>query len=231
MLTEQQKAFMDVLDLLEEAGCMPHVVLVGSWVEFVYREAGVIAGFAPHIKTMDVDFLVRNLRRPNPAVSLASQARKRGFFVEADRLNGTTKILDMSGLEVEFLIGKMGAGVEPSLKTNIGVTAQALRHMEILSNNAIDVLCFGHVIRVPAPEAYAIHKMVINDERGGKAEKDARAVINIWPYLEFDDAGVILGKLSKKERAKADAFMREHELSLRIDGTAKKTARYAGAHD
>ena len=55
MLTEQQQAFLKVLDLVEEAGCMDHVILIGSWAEFTYREAEVLPGFCPNIKTMDVD--------------------------------------------------------------------------------------------------------------------------------------------------------------------------------
>ena len=55
MLTDQQRAFAKVLDLVEEAGCMPHVVLVGSWAEYVYREAGLLAGFEPNIRTTEED--------------------------------------------------------------------------------------------------------------------------------------------------------------------------------
>ena len=51
-------------------------------------------------------------------------------------LNGTTKLMDPSGLEVEFLIRKMGAGVEAALKTNVGVTAQALRHLNFFSQRS-----------------------------------------------------------------------------------------------
>lgn len=215
MLTEQQKAFAKVLDLVEDAGCMPHVVLVGSWVEYVYREAGLLAGFEPNIRTMDVDFLIRNLRRPNPAASLASLAREKGFLVESDALNGTTKLFDASGLEVEFLIGKMGAGVETTLKTNVGVTAQTLRHTDILSSNAVGAPCLGHLVRVPVPEAYAVHKMVINSQRGRKAEKDAQAVLGIWPHLDPAKVEALLSRLTKKERARADEFMSSHALSMR----------------
>lgn len=136
----------------------------GHGAEYAYKEAEVLPGFMPNIRTMDVDFLVRNLRRPSPAASLASLARERGFYVESDRMTGTTKLLDTTGLEVEFLIGKMGAGVKPALKTNVGVTAQALRHMDIISRNVVEVNCLGHDVIVPAPEAYVVHKMVINDE-------------------------------------------------------------------
>lgn len=43
MLTEQQRAFLKVLDLVEEAGCIDHVILIGSWAEFAYRQAGNLA--------------------------------------------------------------------------------------------------------------------------------------------------------------------------------------------
>ena len=214
MLTEQKQAFARVLDLVEEAGCMRHVILVGSWAEYVYREAEMLPGFMPNIRTMDVDFLVRNLRRPNPAACLASLARERGFYVESDRMAGTTKLLDTTGLEVEFLIGKMGAGLEPALKTNIGVTAQALRHMDIISRNVVEANCLGHVVVVPAPEAYVAHKMVINNERGIKAEKDAQAVENIFPLLDEVVFSGILGNLTKKEMAKVRAFAERHGLLL-----------------
>lgn len=36
MLTEQQEAFLEVLDLVEDAGRIDHVVLIGSWAEFAY---------------------------------------------------------------------------------------------------------------------------------------------------------------------------------------------------
>lgn len=219
MLTEQQQAFLKVLDLVEEAGCIDHVILVGSWAEFTYGEAEVLPGFCPNIKTMDVDFLVRNLRRPSPAARLTVLAKERGFFVESDRMTGTTKLLDITGLEVEFLIGKMGAGKEPALKTNIGVTAQALWHMDVILKNTIKVRCFNHIVAVPTPEAYAIHKMIINGERGKKAEKDARAVNNLLPLLNEEKLTKTFGSLSKKEKARVRTFAETHGVAARILGS------------
>ena len=212
MLSEQQHAFARVLDLIEEVGCMSFVVLVGSWAEYVYKEAGILPGFDPNIRTLDVDFLIRDLRRPVPAASLAVLAKEKGFFVESDRLNGSTKILDASGLEVEFLIRKMGAGAEVALKTNVGVTAQTLRHLEILSTNLLETICLGHVLRVPAPEAYVIYKMVINDERGPKAEKDAVAVMALASYLVEEKAIAIFESLTKKEQLRVRAFIAKYGI-------------------
>lgn len=89
MLNSQQIAFAKVLNLVEESGCMPYVMLIGSWTEFAYREARLLGDFAPSIKTMDVDFLVRNLRKPTPSAGLAAAAKEKGFYVEADRIDGT----------------------------------------------------------------------------------------------------------------------------------------------
>lgn len=216
MPTEQQQAFSKVLDLVEEAGCIDHVVLIGSWAEFAYREADVLPGFCPNIKTMDVDFLVRNLRRPSPAARLSALAKERSFFVESDRMTGTTKLLDITGLEVEFLIRKMGEGKEPALKTNIGVTAQALWHMDVILKNTINVRCLSHVVTVPTPEAYAIHKMIINSERGKKAEKDAHAVENMFPLLDEEKLNKIFSSLSKKEKARVSTFAETHGVATRI---------------
>lgn len=193
---------------------MRHVILVGSWAEFVYRESGLIEGFAPNIRTLDVDFLIRNLRKPTPAANLSTMARERGYLVESDILNGTTRLFDTTGLEVEFLIGKVGAGIEPALKTNVGVTAQTLRHMNILSGNSIELPCFEHMVRVPLPEAYAVHKMVINSQRRGKREKDRRAVLQIWPYLGKKRVSVVMAGLTRKENARVKEFMAANDLEL-----------------
>lgn len=214
MLTDQQKAFSRVLDLLEEANCLSHVVLIRSWAEYAYKEANLLPGFNPNIRTLDVDFLVRNLRRPNPPVSLTSLAQERGFIVQRDSMLGTTRFLDISGLEVEFLINKMGAGLEPTLKTNVGVTAQTLRHMEILSDNSIELQCLEHLIKAPMPEAYAIHKMLINNQRGAKSEKDVGAIPGIWNYLDKGKIETVLSKLSRKELSRVNTFMATHNLNI-----------------
>ncbi len=70
MLNEQQGAFRRVLELVEKAGCSNYLMLIGSLAEYVYREVGVLKGFDPNIRTMDVDYLVLNQRKPNPPAHL-----------------------------------------------------------------------------------------------------------------------------------------------------------------
>lgn len=134
--------------------------------------------------------------------------------MQSDRLDGSTRLLDMSGLEVEFLICKVGGGVEEALKTHIGVTAQAMRHLDILSSHTVRVICLGHSLIVPAPEACSVHKMVINSKRGLKAEKDAAAVLGLYPSLDSDKFSMVLGSLTKKERSAALSFLQRNGLTL-----------------
>lgn len=166
----QQKEFIKFIKLLDDNDCLEHVILIGSWAEFLYRELGVLDGFETNIKTLDIDFLLKNMRRPMPERNIIPLVKEAGYLVERDVLNGTTKIYDKNGLEIEFLINKIGAGLESTLKTNLGVTAQSLRHLNILSANTINVSYIGMNITIPEPEAYAVHKMVINLERGRKQE-------------------------------------------------------------
>lgn len=160
----------------------------------------MLKDFDSNIKTMDMDFLIKNLRKPLPEKNIAALARAEGYLVESDVLTGVTKLYDKAGLEIEFLIGKKGAGVEQALKTNLGVTAQTLRHMEVIIHNTIEVDYFNMKITVPMPEAYTMHKIVINQDRGLKQKKDQMAISNIWKSLDLVKVKELAGTLAKKNR-------------------------------
>lgn len=206
----QQKEFSRFIKLLNDNECLEHVILVGSWAEYVYQETGVLTGFASNIRTMDMDFLIKNLRKPLPEKNIPRIAKEEGYLVESDVLTGVTKIYVKAGLEIEFLIGKKGAGLEPALKTNLGVKAQALRHMDIIARNTIEVDFFNMRVTVPTPEAYTVHKIVINQERGQKQEKDQLAIKNIWPLLNQKSVSEIVKMLTKKEQKAFEQFCVEH---------------------
>ena len=211
-MNTQTREFARFLKLLSDNDCLKHVVLVGSWAEYLYYECGVLKGFEPNIKTMDIDFLIKNMRRPAKPVSLTSLAKEAGYLVNVDRITGTTKIYERSGLEIEFLIGKAGAGKEAALKTNIGVTAQSLWHMNILTSWALEVEYLGMTVSVPAPEAYTLHKMVINSERKEKQVKDVQAIKGIWPFLDKDKIKQVVAHLTKKELKAVEEFKTAYNL-------------------
>lgn len=213
-MNSQQKDFLRFIKLLSDNECLDHVVLIGSWTEFLYKETKLLGDFKPEIKTLDVDFLIKNLHKPIPEKNLAALARSENYLVMSDVLNGTTKIQSPEGLEIEFLINKVGAGYENSLRTNLGVTAQSLRHMNILLNNTMKLRYFEMDITVPRPEAYVLHKAVINEERGKKREKDAANILNIWSYIDKNVANEILAGFTKKEKNRVNSFFSRYNLEL-----------------
>jgi len=66
----QEAVFWETVGLLAAQGVLADLILIGSWVEYIYAEASYFEGFQPNIRTLDLDFLVPNIRRPAKKVSL-----------------------------------------------------------------------------------------------------------------------------------------------------------------
>lgn len=110
---------------------------------------------------------------------------------------------------------KQGAGREATLATNVGVTAQSLRHLDILTRRLVTARLGQYEFLVPSPEAYAMHKIVVNGERGKKAQKDRDAIVGLWPYLSHDEMDRLEQTLPKREWARYQAFVKANGVALR----------------
>lgn len=210
MENAQYKDFWAFLRLLADNDLLKHVVVIGSWAEYLYAQAGVLPDFEANLRTLDIDFLVRNLRRPVPQANIAALAREAGYIVEQDILTETTKIYTPGFMEIEFLILQQGAGDTQTLKTNLGVNAQALRHLSVLKEFTITVHLFEMDIHIPQPEAYVLHKIAINEQRNKKAEKDRAAVLNLLPHLERTAFMRVYEYMTKKEQAAVRDFLEQN---------------------
>lgn len=208
---EQQKEVLQLLKLLDDNDILPHVILAGSWAEYVYAQGGILPGYDMTLRTLDVDFLVKNMRKPKESISIPKIAKDNGYSISHDVLMNTTKIFSPGGLEIEFLISQKGSGEYPVLKTNLGVNAQALRHMEGVIDNAITADLFGMKVQVPCPETYVLHKMLINDVRPSvKQIKDRGSITRLLPYINFEKASILFSAFTKKEKGRVQAFIEKH---------------------
>ena len=203
------QAFWKFIKLLHDNDLLQHVELIGSWCEYLYAQSGTLKGFDANIRTLDIDFLVKNMRRPAKKVSLSAIASQNGYTIDKYVLTRTTKIYTPDLMEIEFLIEQKGAAKEPVLDTNIGVSAQALHHVSILKTYSMQIDMFGMSITVPTPEAYTVHKIIINGQRGNKSEKDNRAIENILPFLDADKLDEIISNLTKREKKAYDDYMKK----------------------
>lgn len=186
---------------------LQHLVVIGSWAEYLYAQSGILPGFTANLRTLDIDFLIKNMRRPIKSVNIASLAKEAGYIIDYDVMEGTTKIYTPDLMEIEFIIEQKGKGDNPVIKTNLGVNSQALRHLSPLKNNSIVIKLFDFSISVPSPEAYVIHKIVINKERGIKAAKDKQAIIGLLPFIDKEKFKEICDHLTKKEQQEINNFL------------------------
>jgi len=212
-LTEQEKEFFKVLTLLSDSNSLKYVVLIGSWAEYIYQNTGLLPKGTTVLRTLDIDFLVKNLREPKPSVSLEEFALKEGFAVDNHPLLGTTKIRTASRLEIEFLIAQKGAGKETVYRTALGVTAQAVRGLDLLLYETISITYRNLEITVPMPEAYILHKIIINADRkkAEKREKDRDSILAIFPHIDQEKYQQLLDLRTIKQRKKIDAFWAENK--------------------
>lgn len=207
--SDQQKDVLRLLKLLDDNGVLPHIIIAGSWAEYVYAQAGVLPGFDLSLRTIDIDFLIKNMRKPTTPISILEFTNnKNGYIVDHDILMGTTKITTPGGLEVEFLINQLGSGSTPVLKTNLGVNAQALRHMGHIITNALTVDLLGITVQVPCPESYVLHKMLINDVRKpNKQIKDRESIARLLPYIDFEKLSSLYQEYTKNEKNRVKKFI------------------------
>ena len=212
MENEQYKEFWNFIKLLHENDLLEYVIVVGSWAEYLFAQSGLLKGFESNLRTLDVDFLIKNMRRPSKPKNFAAMVKAASYTIEYDVLEETTKVYTPGLMEIEFLIGQKGSGERRVIKTNFGVNAQALRHMSVISENVENVEMFGYTITVPCPEAYVAHKIVINKERSNKAEKDRLSILSIFPYMSKTKFKEICSNLTKKEGIAISNFLAENEL-------------------
>lgn len=215
---EQQKEVLRLLKLLHDNDILNHVVLIGSWAEYIYAQAGVLRGYTMTLRTIDIDFLVKNLRRPAEPISLPALAKEEGYSVAHDVLMDTTKIFTPAGLEIEFLIPQKGSGVDRILETNLGVNAQALRHLGAIVDNSLTVEFLGMKLQVPCPEIYVLTKMVINSERKPvKQQKDLNSIINLLPFIDFQKFDSLYEASTKKEKARVREFLEKYKEEINLE--------------
>jgi hypothetical protein len=170
---------------------------------------------------MDIDFVIPNLRKPMHNVPLCDLMERNGFVVH-QRRDGLTKFSGGDGpLEIEFISRDMGAGQNtPYMIESLGIKVEGLRHLEVLIKNTMLVLIGADYVNVPLPQAYVLHKLIINKYRGEKKTKDLISVDELLPFIrQLESSYQILKEiytngLTKKERRLVDDVCRENAIEL-----------------
>jgi len=209
-------SFIETLTILDCLDLLEHIILIGSWAEYLYEQCNVIEGFISTTKTMDIDFLVRNIRKPREKVGVIEAFQAKGYDLSFRNTGVVTLIKE--GFEVEFLAKQMGKPEPVVDSPNFG-KLEALGHMRIIDENTITVGYEEVAVVIPHPTAFVLHKMIINKDRKSKQEKDANAVKNLVYAIE-DDVSMVKAfqnmykDLTVKERRSVKAFSEKYNLDL-----------------
>jgi hypothetical protein len=197
-----------ILNDLQEAGVLKHVVVVGSWCQEFYRHHFKNAFEIPVTRTMDADILIpRRLKLTQP-VDVQEIFRKRGFVIETRSNSGFAKFIHRE-LTFEFLTD---AGAKPDevhhpIK-DLNIVAQELHFMNIPLAYPMSVQYKNLTLKIPEPEVFALHKLIVSQRRlkPEKRAKDIETAKGIFLFFKGKEHQII-GEMPKGWQKKiADAL-------------------------
>ncbi|MDL2298069.1 nucleotidyltransferase domain-containing protein [Synergistaceae bacterium OttesenSCG-928-D05] len=222
MITQEQKrVFDELIKVLDDSRMLPHVMLIGSWAEYLYEHAQILTDYHSSFRTRDIDFFVMNLRKPPERTDFLERMASAGFVLESHRGSEIQRFERYDpDMEIEFLVQEKGAGnASGHFVKSLGITAEGLRNLEILQTAPLSLKYIGRHVSVPEPEAYILHKLVINKERtDAKREKDIESLRLLSDNI-LDSARLEKGlfvqvwnRLSKKQKNNATLAMQEYSF-------------------
>ena len=219
-MRSNKSLFWDAIRIFSENNILEHVILIGSWAEYIYEVSNYFKKFKANLYTKDIDFLVKNIRRPSKKINLAKIMEKEGYTIDIDYISNVYKFYKDKDLEIEFIVREIGRGQsEPYDVISFGIKAEGLRNMDILIDNAIAIKIKGCKVFVPSPQSYVLHKMIISSERKSKVEKDYFGIENLLDYIERSESELsklngLYNNLTKKQKRKVNEFCSVNLIKL-----------------
>jgi len=177
-MNDIKKIFWETIKILDNNKVLEHVVLIGSWAEYIYEKSGFLRNFEANLKTRDIDFLIRNINKPREGIKL-----------------------------------------EPYEVPSFGIKAEGLRNTNLLIDNIAVIEVKNIKIAVPTPQAYLLQKIIINNQRKNKAEKDYLGIENLLENikvsdLEFQKLKDLYTILTKKQKKIIRKFLNDNLFEL-----------------
>lgn len=214
---KHEDVFWDLISSLATSGLLPHIMIIGSWAEYVYSFY-FDADYVPNLKSHDIDVLYGNpFLEIDGGERLIDEMNNAGFLAPTE--GGELRAFYKDGLEVEFLTSQIGAGPGLVELPNIGVVAERLANLDML--RPIAVAANNYLVKVPSPASYLCHKLYINPTRRppSKKPKDIEAVRLLLMQLrnkpeEIEALRSYLSSLSEERQQRIREVARNAALDL-----------------
>lgn len=158
------------------------IEIIGAWCFILYQKYLPIRKYP--LKTEDLNILI-----PFPykgkEFDISRLLKDLGFSINFYR-DGTVYFTGF-GMKIEFLSPEMGRGIsKPVFIEKLQITPQMLRYLNVLLLESLVIsIGRGVKVRIPAPSAFFIHKLLICRKRKdiGKMEKDLKQAIYVGEYI------------------------------------------------
>jgi len=177
----QYKLCVEILKRLNAVGILNKIILIGSWCIPLYKQYFSTSDFTAPLRTRDIDFLIPFPSKITGKVDVPELLKDLGYVVGFKGAYGFIQ-LEHPTLMIEFLVPEKGKGTDkPFSLPQLGLNAQTLRFLNLLSSKTITVRLEGIPVILPHPAPYALHKLLIAQRRGykEKALKDKRDAISV----------------------------------------------------
>lgn len=152
-----------LLHTLHDSGFFSNGLLTGSWIFPLYEHA---FGIRYPLKTFDIDFAI-NLTSPTSlnAFDLEKILNNLGYVTLFDYRTGLRKY-SKKGFEIEFLVQRRRSRDKDYIPLKqLNVTATPLPFLDILFQAILVVNLGNYKVKIPSPEAFFIHKLIIAQRR------------------------------------------------------------------
>ncbi|MDD5506313.1 MAG: GSU2403 family nucleotidyltransferase fold protein [Candidatus Omnitrophica bacterium] len=172
MEKKQYDLCVEVLKRLDRVGILGSLILIGSWCVPFYKEYFKSTTYGLSLRTRDVDFLVPLATKFKKIIDLPKLFEDLGFILSFKGEEGYIR-LEHPDLAIEFLVPETGRGsTEPFKLPDLGINAQQLRYLQILSEDTINVEKEGITVRLPHPALFALHKLIVANLRKNRDKKE-----------------------------------------------------------
>jgi hypothetical protein len=189
----------DLLSLLKAikvlAPYLDEIVIVGGWVPFLYNRYGQMPSPHPLLRTMDIDVVVPRHLEECGRLTIDELLLRAGY--EAHIYGSDVPVvkyeLASPVTEIEFLTPEIGKPGKAALTVQRGLTAQALRYLQILLentkkieiNDTIDGSDISLVVTVPSPGAFIYQKgLTLSSSSRRPSTKVSKDLYYIFSFVD-----------------------------------------------
>ena len=171
---------------MKKEGILDKIILVGSWCILLYEDYFKGKGILPAIRTRDLEFLIPIPPDLDRKTNLYELLKDLGFVLDYKGEQGCITF-QHPDLILEFLVPARGKESDkPYPIDQLGINAQALRFMDFLAQDPIQMVFHDIKVTLPHPANFALQKLLIAERRKqkDKAEKDRIQAVAVLTALD-----------------------------------------------